>query len=104
MSVYAILDVEVHDEEKYAEYKRQVPPIIEKYGGRYVVRGAPIMAIGEWKPSRIVILEFPDRDKLQAFVSSPEYQPVLKIRNEATTSNTIVVEGYEPGSESGTGR
>ena len=96
MSVYVILDIEIHDEEKYAEYKRQVPPIIEKYGGRYVVRGGPVVALDDWKPGRIVILEFSDRDQLQAFVSSPEYQPVLKIRNEATTSKVIVVEGYEP--------
>lgn len=95
MKVYAILDVDVHDEEKYAEYKRQVPAIIEKYGGRYLVRGGPIVALDDWQPKRIVILEFPSQEQLQAFVSSPEYQPVLAIRNEATTSRTIVVQGHE---------
>ncbi len=95
MPVYVILDIEVHDAERYAEYKRQVPAIIEKYGGRYLVRGGPVTALGDWKPERIVILEFPSQEKLQAFVGSPEYQPVLAIRNEATTSRVVIVEGYE---------
>ena len=94
MKVYAILDVEVHDEEKYAEYKRQVPAILERYGGRYLVRGGPVVALDSWRPERIVVIEFPSQERLQAFVSSPEYQPVLAIRNEATTSRTIVVQGH----------
>ncbi len=96
MSVYAILDITVHDAELYAEYQRRVPEVIDRHDGRYVTRGEPIAALGEWKPERIVILEFSSQDKLQAFVSSPEYQPLLEIRNRATTSNVIIVEGYAP--------
>ena len=93
MSIYVILDIDVHDKEKYLKYQQQVPALIEKYGGRYIVRGGDIFAIGEWKPERIVILEFPSLEKLQAFLSSPEYQPVKRFRDEAATSKIIAVEG-----------
>ena len=39
MAVYVILDIVVHNPEAYEEYKTKVVPIIQKYGGRYLVRG-----------------------------------------------------------------
>jgi uncharacterized protein (DUF1330 family) len=95
MSIYVILDIDVHDKEKYLEYQKQVPAIIKKYGGRYLVRGGNVISLGEWRPERIVILEFPSSEKLQAFISCPEYQPVKSIRDESATSRIIAVEGCE---------
>ena len=95
MSVYVILDIDVHDEEKYLEYQKQVPDIIKSYGGRYLVRGGNVIPLGEWQPERIVILEFPSLESLQTFVSCPEYEPVKKIRDESATSRIIAVEGCE---------
>ena len=57
MSIYVILDIDVYDEEKYLEYQKQVPAIIKTYGGRYLVRGGNIIALGEWEPERIVVIE-----------------------------------------------
>jgi len=95
MSIYVILDIDVHDEEKYLEYQKQVPAIIQKHGGRYSVRGGNIIALGEWKPERIVVIEFPSLEKLQTFISCPEYEPVKRIRDESATSRIIAVEGCE---------
>ncbi len=95
MGIYVILDIDVHNSEKYREYQRRVPAIIQKYGGRYLVRGGNITILGEWKPERIVILEFPSFDNLLEFVNSPEYQPVKRIREEAATSRMIAVEGCD---------
>ena len=95
MRIYVILDIDVHDSEKYLEYKKQVPAIIQKHGGRYLVRGGDIITLGEWKPERIVMLEFPSFDNLLEFVNCPEYQPVKRIREEAATSRTIAVEGCD---------
>jgi uncharacterized protein (DUF1330 family) len=95
MTVYVIADIEVNDRDAYAEYQKKVPAIIEKYGGRYLVRGGDVTVIeGEWQPSRIVVLEFPSQAELQRFAKSPEYAPVAAIRHRATKSNSFVVEGY----------
>ena len=60
MPAYVIADVTVTDPATMEEYRKQVPATIAKYGGRYLVRGGAHQTLeGEWKPSRLVILEFP---------------------------------------------
>jgi uncharacterized protein (DUF1330 family) len=93
MSIYVILDIKVHDPEKYLEYQRQAPAIIEQHGGRYLVRGGDIITLGSWQPERIVMLEFPTAEQAQAMLLSPEYQQLKLIRDQATTSHAIAVEG-----------
>ncbi len=95
MSVYMILDVvEVIDKEAYAQYREKVPPIVEKFGGRYLVRGGEIKAvIGDWKPGRIIVLEFPSHEHIQKWFNSPEYAPLAAIREKATKARGIIVEG-----------
>lgn len=96
MAVYMILDITVNDMDRYQEYVRQVPAIIERHGGRYLVRGGATLVLeGSWEPERIVVLEFPDAESAQAFATDPDYAPLLAIRHEAATSNLIAVEGVE---------
>lgn len=94
MAVYAIAEITIKDAEAYAEYQRRVPAIIEKYGGRYLVRGGEVTpGEGDWAPGRIVILEFPDMDALGRFATSPEYAPVAEIRHRAADTRSFVVQG-----------
>jgi uncharacterized protein (DUF1330 family) len=89
-----VVDVTVQDPEKYKEYIELVPRFIEKHQGRYLVRGGETEVVeGTWDPGRVVVLEFPSREKALAFVSDPDYQPVADIRRSAATTNLIVVEG-----------
>ena len=36
---YLIADTKIHDPEKYEAYKRLAKPIVEEFGGEYIVRG-----------------------------------------------------------------
>jgi uncharacterized protein (DUF1330 family) len=61
MAADVIADIAVADPDAYEEYRRQVPAVIEKYGGRYLVRGgASEVFEGDWQPNRLILLEFPD--------------------------------------------
>ena len=94
MAYYMVIDIEIHDPEGYEEYKEKVEPLIKKYGGSYLVRGAELTTIGDgWKPTRIVILEFPDKAASTAFFTSEEYAPVAAIRERCATTNGFGVEG-----------
>ena len=42
MAAYLIADTQITDHKTFDEYKRQVVPTIQKFGGRLIVRGAPI--------------------------------------------------------------
>ena len=57
MSGYLIVDLEVTDGPKFEKYRELVPSIVEKYSGKYLVRGGdPETLEGNWSPGRIVVL------------------------------------------------
>ena len=44
-------------------------------------------------PKRMVILEFPDMAQLEAWYQSPEYRPLLELRQRTANSTLVAVEG-----------
>jgi uncharacterized protein (DUF1330 family) len=94
MAAYLIIDVEVKDTAAYEPYRTGVGPIIQKHGGEYLVRGGQVAVIeGTWKPSRVVVLRFPDRKALDGFLHDPAYTPLKEIRQRATRSDVVAVDG-----------
>jgi len=97
MPAYIIANVEVTDPALYEQYRAQVPAIIAKYGGRYLARGGASQVLeGNTAAHRMVILEFADMAALKAFHGSPEYQPLIALRQRASNSSLLAVEGYVP--------
>ena len=97
MSAYIIAEVEVTDPDTYATYRAQTPAVVERYGGRFIVRGGAAETLeGEGAPGRLVVLEFPDPAAARRFYDSPEYQAIVGIRHRAATSRVILVEGHAP--------
>jgi len=96
VSVYSISSITVKDWDTYREYMNHVPAIIEKYGGRYLVRGGDIISDDtSWQPQRVVILEFPDLAQMKAFRDSDEYKPVAELRHKAADTEGFVVTGFD---------
>ena len=92
MSIYVILDNQIHDREKYDEYKKAVPAIVARHGGEYLVRDGKIeVPVGNWRPNRMVLFKWPSRAALDAFLTDPEYQPWKKLRESCTTTNQLVI-------------
>jgi uncharacterized protein (DUF1330 family) len=96
MTAYLFATVDVHDADGYEAYKSTAPALIEKHGGRYIVRGgANDVVEGVWPAGRIVVLEFPDFASANAFADDPDYAPIAAIRHANSTSHVWVVEGPE---------
>ena len=94
MSAYMIVDITVHDPEGFKEYAGLVPSFVEKHQGKFVVRGGEVDIVeGNWHPQRLVVIEFPTKEYVNAFLQDPGYQPVAALRHASTTSNVLVVEG-----------
>lgn len=100
MPVYMVIEVTVVDATLYAEYVARVPAVVAKYGGRYIVRGGEVIPLtGDWRPERLVILEFPSMDRMTEWNFSPEYLELAQIRARAARTRAIAVAGAdEPGS------
>ena len=95
MSVYMVVEIEVHDADTYTEYMRRIPDTVAKYGGRYVVRGGQVLPLtGDWTPERIIIVEFPSFEHMWTWNASPEYQALAPLRMRSTKTRAIALEGY----------
>jgi len=85
---------EVFDRELYGEYIRQVPALIEKFGGKYLVRGGAVAVLaGDWEPARLIVVAFDSREQFQRWWNSPEYRKLAPLRERGARTNAIVVEG-----------
>jgi uncharacterized protein (DUF1330 family) len=94
MAAYLIGEIEVTDPATYEDYRKQVPAVVQKYGGKFMVRGGKVESLeGGWSPKRIVVLEFPTLEQAQKFYRSPEYAPLITLRQHASRGKIIIVEG-----------
>jgi uncharacterized protein (DUF1330 family) len=96
--VYMVIEVtEILDAATYAEYQRLVPATVEKYGGRYVVRGNEVIPLtGDWRPARVIILEFPTMERMTEWNFSSDYLDLAPLRMRSTKARAIALEGYAP--------
>jgi uncharacterized protein (DUF1330 family) len=94
MTAYVINDMEVTDAALLEEYKKLSPATVAQYGGRFLARGGKTETLeGNWFPRRLVILEFPTYEQARAWADSAEYAPAKRLRQKASRSNIVVVEG-----------
>ena len=91
MSAYVIAEIDITDPAAYEDYRRQVPDVIARYGGKYIVRGGRVETLeGGWSPKRIAVVEFPSMEQALKFYRSPEYAPLLRIRQKASRGKLII--------------
>ena len=94
MPAYVVGEIEVTDPATYEEYRKQVMAVVTKYGGRFIVRGGRVESLeGDWTPKRFVALEFPSMEQARKWYRSPEYAPLIALRQKASRGKLILVEG-----------
>ena len=81
---------------EFAIHGRQLmAAVIESFGGVYRARGGKLEILEDdlWKPSRIVVIEFPSMERALTCLRSPEYLKVRPIRHANAKATVVVVEG-----------
>lgn len=98
MAAYFLAEIKnVTDPETYGRYVRQVPEIIARFGGKYLIRGGETSVFaGDWEPGRLVLIEFDSVERVRACFSSPEYRAVAPLRERSAETNAVIVEGAPP--------
>jgi len=92
---YMVADARSSDPERMVEYRRLAQIAVEKFGGRYLVRGSPYETLeGSWQPQRLVVLEFPSMDAAKMFYDSPEYVAARAARAGVSDFDMLLAEGY----------
>ncbi len=94
MPAYLIVDIDVTDPAGYQAYRQMVGPIVQAGGGRFIVRGGAIDVLeGEWRPRRVVMLEFPSMDMAREWYHGEGYAEAKALRLRTAVCNVVLVEG-----------
>jgi uncharacterized protein (DUF1330 family) len=97
MSAYLISTIDIKDPAGYEEYRKMVGAPLSKYGGKFLVRGGEMDYLeGDWRPKRVVVVEFENLDKARAFYQSPEYAEAIKVRQRTSVGSVLIVQGAQP--------
>jgi uncharacterized protein (DUF1330 family) len=94
MKAYLVAAETVHDEELFAEYRKQVVATVDAFGGRFIARGGKQTVLeGQCQNPRTVIIEFPTREAAEAWYKSPDYQKIIGLRLKSTNGSLVVLDG-----------
>ena len=95
MKGYWSMRVNVQDEFSYSEYAKNAKLAIEKFGGKYCVRGGKFEVVeGKHEFSRNVIIEFESFETAKNCFNSKEYQEARSFRVGKADFNGIIIEGH----------
>lgn len=91
---YVIVNSEVTDEEAYAEFTGRIVDVVAAYGGKYLVRGGRTEhRYGEWRPGRVVVIEFAGFEQARAFADSSEFAELRDLIDRSARARMILAEG-----------
>lgn len=95
MTAYLLVDTKIADAEGYEAYKARAKPIVEEHGGRYLARGGALDIREDdlWRPTRLVLIEFPSMDAARGFLNSEPYRPVKALRHANADCTVVLLEG-----------
>ncbi|MGA8010320.1 MAG: DUF1330 domain-containing protein [Thiomonas sp.] len=94
MSAYILAHVDVTDPQQYEQYKVLSSKAIATHGAEVCIRGGELQVLeGDWAPTRIVLLKFPDMAAARMFYDSAEYLLARQARAGAATMRMVAVQG-----------
>ena len=92
---YWVAKANILDDEKLSRYGKQAEIAIEKFGGKFLVRGGQHETKEGADFSRNVVVEFDSYEIAQAAYRSSEYKKALTLLEGGAERMYAVVEGYE---------
>jgi uncharacterized protein (DUF1330 family) len=95
MAAYLIGDLEIFDLEQIQDYRAKALPLVERFGGKALALDATPLDLENWSSGNMILIEFPDRQSIEALFASEEYAPLARQRQAASRSRLIAVDGLD---------
>lgn len=92
---YWIGHVDVDDMETYKNYITANAAPFAEFGGRFLVRGGQHQVREGTSRRRTIVIEFDNYETALACYESAGYQVAKDIRDPISTSDLVVIEGYD---------
>lgn len=92
---YWIAHVDISDLEAYKKYVEANAIPFAKYGARFIVRGGNCEVVEGALRSKNVVIEFESYEQALACYRSAEYKQAKSLRDNVSTGDVAIVEGYD---------
>ena len=83
----------ISNEEKLKEYAIKARTAVEKYKGKFLIRGGRSISNEGEKSPRTVVIEFPSYDEANSFYNSKEYQDAHSVLKGYAERQHQTIEG-----------
>lgn len=93
MSLYFVISTsEILDQQRYDEYVGRARPILESYGGEYLLQSDKIVAAKDWQTKKIIIIRFDSKEQMDRCFQSEEYLEIVPLREGSIVSQFVMLE------------
>ena len=83
----------ISSEEKLKEYAVKAKAAVEKYKGKFLIRGGKTKTNEGNKSPRTVVIEFPSYDEANLFYNSKEYQKAHEVLKDHVVRHHQTIQG-----------
>lgn len=93
-----LVGLEVKDDNVYADYRREMSPILARYGGAfgYDLKVAEVLKAEENTAiNRVFTIRFPSEKVKTDFFADPQYQQAKQNYFEKSVVSTTIIASYE---------
>ena len=101
MAAYVIAGNDVTNLQSMQQYVKAAAPTLAPFAGKLLVPTIELLATGgeivhlegDFKPTRVVVSEFPNMERAQAWYDSDEYQAIINLRLEGSVGSGLIADG-----------
>ncbi|NTS76188.1 DUF1330 domain-containing protein [Catenovulum sp. SM1970] len=86
MSCYLVVESNILDTEKLAQYSQQAAQTLKDYGGKFLIKGAVQALHGEQTFANKAVIAFASEQLAKDWYFSDAYQALTELRNQAMDS------------------
>ena len=96
MAAYVFVETDSSDPAGSERYTAASAGAVAAGGGRFLVRGGDMDVLeGDWRPPRLVVLEFEDLAAARRWYDSEIYRQARALREGAARIRMVAVQGVE---------
>jgi uncharacterized protein (DUF1330 family) len=94
MAAYVIGEVQITDPEAMKAYGPLIAIAVNKFGGKYLARGARPDVLEGGPAHNILIIEFDSVEVARRWYASPEYAAAKAVRQGASNLRLVLVDSF----------
>jgi uncharacterized protein (DUF1330 family) len=94
MAAYVIGEVEITNPEAMKAYGPLIAIAVDKFGGKYLARGAKPEVLEGGPAHNVLIIEFESVEVARQWYASPEYAAAKAVRQGASNLRLVLVDSF----------